>query len=238
MFLQILEALLPKGLIVPSAFETVGHIVHLNLKEEHLPYKNLIAKVLFFGNYFLLFWQLKSDFTSINFLKKKKKEKRNDKWIYCHFTEEGGFGFQVVLDKNKPKIHTIVNKIEAIHNDYRTMQLEVLAGNHSLVTTVVENGMRFHVDLTTVYVSLWLQALWEKSIKVIECLPISCYDSKLFASGKAASLPLLCSSAVNTSNVPNSYWILSYISNFFLLRSLFWTSLNLQNQFWFTFLWL
>lgn len=98
---EILEALLPKGLIVPSAFETVGHIVHLNLKEEHLPYKNLIAKV--------------------------------------------------VLDKNKPKIHTIVNKIEAIHNDYRTMQLEVLAGNHSLVTTVVENGMRFHVDLTTVY---------------------------------------------------------------------------------------
>jgi len=47
MFLQILEALLPKGIIVPSAFETVGHIVHLNLKEEHLPYKNLIAKVLF-----------------------------------------------------------------------------------------------------------------------------------------------------------------------------------------------
>ena len=68
--------------------------------------------------------------------------------------EEGCFRFQVVLDKNKPKIKTVVNKIEAIHNDYRTMQLEVLAGNHSLVTTVVENGMRFHVDLTTVYVSL------------------------------------------------------------------------------------
>ncbi|KAE8125713.1 hypothetical protein FH972_020488 [Carpinus fangiana] len=98
---EILEGLLPKGIIVPSAFETVGHIIHLNLKEEHLPYKNLIAKV--------------------------------------------------VLDKNKPKIKTVVNKIEAIHNDYRTMQLEVLAGNHSLVTTVVENGMRFHVDLTTVY---------------------------------------------------------------------------------------
>ncbi|KAF3957684.1 hypothetical protein CMV_017329 [Castanea mollissima] len=98
---EILEALLPKGIIVPSAFETVGHIAHLNLREEHLPYKNLIAKV--------------------------------------------------VLDKNKPKIQTVVNKIDAIHNDYRTMQLEVLAGNHSLVTTVVENGMRFHVDLATVY---------------------------------------------------------------------------------------
>lgn len=98
---EILEALLPKGIIVPSAFETIGHIAHLNLREEHLPYKNLIAKV--------------------------------------------------VLDKNQPKIQTVVNKIDAIHNDYRTMQLEVLAGNHSLVTTVVENGMRFHVDLATVY---------------------------------------------------------------------------------------
>lgn len=60
----------------------------------------------------------------------------------------------MVLDKNKPKIQTVVNKIDIIHNDYRTMQLEVLAGNHSLVTTVAENGLRFHVDLATVYVLL------------------------------------------------------------------------------------
>lgn len=98
---EVLDALLPKGIIVPSGFETIGHIVHLNLREEHLPYKKLIAKV--------------------------------------------------VLDKNKPKIQTVVNKIDAIHNNYRTMQLEVLAGNRSLVTMVVENGLRFHVDLATVY---------------------------------------------------------------------------------------
>lgn len=69
MFFQILEALLPKGIIVPSAFETVGHIAHLNLREEHLPYKNLIAKVLFFGIYLLPFChstvEYKSDFASI-----------------------------------------------------------------------------------------------------------------------------------------------------------------------------
>ncbi|PPD91254.1 hypothetical protein GOBAR_DD11803 [Gossypium barbadense] len=98
---EILETMLPEGMIIPSAFETVGHIAHLNLKDEHLPYKNVIAKV--------------------------------------------------VLDKNKPKIQTVVNKIDVIQNDYRTMQLEVLAGNHSLVTTVVENGLRFRVDLAKVY---------------------------------------------------------------------------------------
>ncbi|XP_058779914.1 tRNA (guanine(37)-N1)-methyltransferase 1 [Vicia villosa] len=98
---EILEALLPEGMIVPTGFETVGHIAHLNLREEHLPYKKLIAKV--------------------------------------------------VLDKNKPKIQTVVNKIDSINNEYRTMQLEVLAGNHSLVTTLAENGLRFNVDLATVY---------------------------------------------------------------------------------------
>ncbi|KAG4968920.1 hypothetical protein AAZX31_12G206300 [Glycine max] len=98
---EVLEALLPEGMIIPSAFETVGHIAHLNLRDEHLPYKRLIAKV--------------------------------------------------VLDKNKPRIQTVVNKIDSIQNEYRTMQLEVLAGNHSLVTTVVENGLRFQVDLATVY---------------------------------------------------------------------------------------
>ncbi|XP_038686258.1 tRNA (guanine(37)-N1)-methyltransferase 1 isoform X2 [Tripterygium wilfordii] len=99
--IKVLEVLLPKNLIIPSAFETVGHIAHLNLRDEHLPFKKLIAKV--------------------------------------------------VLDKNRPKIQTVVNKIDAIHSDYRTMQLEVLAGNRSLVTTLVENGLRFHVDLATVY---------------------------------------------------------------------------------------
>ncbi|KAL8153907.1 hypothetical protein V2J09_011667 [Rumex salicifolius] len=94
---EVLEALLPENTIAPSAFESVGHIAHLNLIKEHLPYKKLIA--------------------------------------------------QVVLDKNKPKIQTVVNKVDAISNDYRTMQLEVLAGNHSLVTTVIENGIRFQVDL-------------------------------------------------------------------------------------------
>ncbi|KAJ4816311.1 tRNA (guanine(37)-N1)-methyltransferase [Rhynchospora pubera] len=98
---ELLEALLPEDIIVPSGFETIGHVAHLNLREEHLPYKKLIA--------------------------------------------------QVVLDKNKPKIQTVVNKTDAIENEYRTMQLEVLAGNHSLVTTVIENGIRFQLDLATVY---------------------------------------------------------------------------------------
>lgn len=98
---EILEDLLPNGILVPTTFDLIGHIAHLNLREEHLPYKKIIA--------------------------------------------------QVVLDKNKPKVKTVVNKIDSIQNDYRTMHLEVLAGNHSLTTTVIENGFRFGVDLAKVY---------------------------------------------------------------------------------------
>ncbi|XP_023535070.1 tRNA (guanine(37)-N1)-methyltransferase 1 [Cucurbita pepo subsp. pepo] len=121
---EVLEALLPKDMVIPSAFETVGHIAHLNLRDEHLPYKKLIAKV--------------------------------------------------VLDKNKPKIQTVVNKIDVINNDYRTMQLEVLAGNHSLVTTVVENGLRFHLDLATVYWNSRLATERHRLLSGFTCKDVVC----------------------------------------------------------------
>ncbi|KAI8370715.1 Met-10+ like-protein-domain-containing protein [Radiomyces spectabilis] len=42
-----LQAVMPsENTEVPSSFTIVGHIVHLNLKEEHEPYKRLIAEVL------------------------------------------------------------------------------------------------------------------------------------------------------------------------------------------------
>lgn len=39
------QRLLPPGVEVPSSFETVGHLAHLNLREELLPYKHLIGQV-------------------------------------------------------------------------------------------------------------------------------------------------------------------------------------------------
>lgn len=39
------QRILPPGSEVPSAFETVGHIAHLNLREELLPWKHVIGQV-------------------------------------------------------------------------------------------------------------------------------------------------------------------------------------------------
>nr|XP_009403656.1 PREDICTED: tRNA (guanine(37)-N1)-methyltransferase 1 isoform X3 [Musa acuminata subsp. malaccensis] len=41
---HILKQILPHGMEVPTSFETVGHVAHLNLTEDQLPYKDVIAK--------------------------------------------------------------------------------------------------------------------------------------------------------------------------------------------------
>lgn len=43
---DILHASLPDGIIVPSGFEIVGHIAHLNLQDDHQPYKSFIGQVI------------------------------------------------------------------------------------------------------------------------------------------------------------------------------------------------
>ncbi|XP_059318300.1 tRNA (guanine(37)-N1)-methyltransferase 2 isoform X1 [Lycium ferocissimum] len=48
---HILKKILPPGLEVPSSFETIGHIAHLNITDELLPYKDVIAKVIYDKNY-------------------------------------------------------------------------------------------------------------------------------------------------------------------------------------------
>lgn len=43
----ILKSLLPDGVVVPTSFETIGHIVHLNLREQHENWKWIIGQVFF-----------------------------------------------------------------------------------------------------------------------------------------------------------------------------------------------
>ncbi|KAF9919360.1 tRNA(m(1)G37)methyltransferase [Lobosporangium transversale] len=45
---EILRAVLPEELVdeAPSSFTTVGHIAHMNLKDEYLPYKHMIGQII------------------------------------------------------------------------------------------------------------------------------------------------------------------------------------------------
>ncbi|GAV82065.1 LOW QUALITY PROTEIN: Met_10 domain-containing protein [Cephalotus follicularis] len=48
---HILKQILPPEVEVPSSFETIGHIAHLNLHTELLPFKDIVAKVIYDKNY-------------------------------------------------------------------------------------------------------------------------------------------------------------------------------------------
>ncbi|KAJ7978841.1 tRNA (guanine(37)-N1)-methyltransferase [Quillaja saponaria] len=48
---HVLKQILPPGAEVPSSFETIGRIAHLNLHDELLHYKDVIAKVIYDKNY-------------------------------------------------------------------------------------------------------------------------------------------------------------------------------------------
>ncbi|KZC11320.1 tRNA (guanine(37)-N1)-methyltransferase [Dufourea novaeangliae] len=42
---DLLKAILPEGIEVPTSYSLIGHIVHLNLRDMHLPYKTIIGQV-------------------------------------------------------------------------------------------------------------------------------------------------------------------------------------------------
>lgn len=42
----ILKKILPEGMEIPSSFETIGHIAHINLRDEHKGYEKMIGQVL------------------------------------------------------------------------------------------------------------------------------------------------------------------------------------------------
>jgi tRNA (guanine37-N1)-methyltransferase len=111
---QILRKVLPSEYEIPSAFETVGHIAHLNLKEYHLPYKHVIG--------------------------------------------------QVILDKNRPKIKTVVNKVHNIISPFRVFDMEVLAGEPDFNVEVRESNCIFRFNYREVY---WNSRLQSEHIRLV-----------------------------------------------------------------------
>lgn len=115
--------LLPEGVReVPSAFEAVGHLAHVNLRDELLPYKYLVGKVL--------------------------------------------------LDKNSPRIRTVVNKLGSIDTKYRTFGMEVIAGNEDggeswSDVLVKEEGCEYRLDFRKVYWNSRLGGEHRRLVKLI-----------------------------------------------------------------------
>lgn len=116
---QVLKRLLPVK-EVPTAFEAVGHLAHLNLRDDVLPFKHIVGKA--------------------------------------------------ILDKNSPRIKTVVTKVGTIETEFRTFQMEVIAGNQEegwSVVTTREEGCQYELDFRKVY---WNSRLGGEHRRLVEIL--------------------------------------------------------------------
>ncbi|RXK36595.1 hypothetical protein M231_06136 [Tremella mesenterica] len=71
---------------------------------------------------------------------------------------------QVLLDKNR-NLRTIVNKLNTIHAQYRYFDMEILAGDDDLITTVNEQSCSFTFDFSKVYWNSRLGSEHERLVK-------------------------------------------------------------------------
>lgn len=71
---------------------------------------------------------------------------------------------QLALDK-LPNIRTVIHKASAIESDYRTFEMELMAGEPNYVTVVRENNLSFHLDMSKVY---WNSRLGTEHARIVE----------------------------------------------------------------------
>lgn len=124
---QVLRRILPVK-EVPSAFEIIGHLAHINLRDELLPFKYMVGKAL--------------------------------------------------LDKNSPRIKTVVNKLGTIETEFRTFGMEVIAGNQEegwSRVTVREEGCIYELDFRKVY---WNSRLGGEHRRLVELIQNEAKSSK------------------------------------------------------------
>ena len=162
---QAMRRVLPSDIgDVPSSFEQVGHVAHVNLRDEHLPYKHLIG--------------------------------------------------QVLLEKNAPRIRSVVNKLESISNyadekswRFRVFPMEVLAGSEDLKTSVRENGASFHLDYRDVY---WNSRLETEHKRILDLLPSGAVVADAFAGIGPFAVPAAlkgCNVYANDLNPKSFEWL-------------------------------
>lgn len=68
------------------------------------------------------------------------------------------------LQKNYPRIQTIVNKVGSISNEFRVPKFEILAGKTDMVTEVKQYGATFKLDYSLVY---WNSRLEHEHIRLV-----------------------------------------------------------------------
>lgn len=95
---------------------------------------------------------------------------------------------RVMLDKN-PCIETVVTKVGTLSNEFRTFDMEVIAGRNDTIVSVTECGFRLQFDFRSVY---WNSKLSEERVRVLAQIEPEDVVCDLFAG--VGCLSLMCAS--------------------------------------------
>ncbi|RVX10979.1 tRNA (guanine(37)-N1)-methyltransferase 2 [Vitis vinifera] len=142
---HVLKQILPDGVekdfFFMSCFFALlcGHIAHLNITGELLPYKDVIAKVIYDVAHFTC--------------------------IIALLLLTGTAALCTCLNhKNYPRIKTVVNKVGTITNEFRVPKFEILVGKDDMVTEVKQYRATFKLDYSLVY---WNSRLEHEHMRLV-----------------------------------------------------------------------
>lgn len=90
------------------------------------------------------------------------------------------------MQKNYPRIQTVVNKVGTITNEFRVPQFEILAGKSDMVTEVKQYGATFRLDYGLVY---WNSRLEHEHIRLVSLFKKGDVICDMFAGIGPFSIP-------------------------------------------------
>ncbi len=115
---------------MPSSFETVGHIAHLNIRDELVPYKHVIGQVIIDKN------------PNIHTVVNKVQQALLVGIMGRSHTDMPALGHSLHVRCD--------GQVGTITNDYRVFDMEVVAGEPKFETEVVQFRARFKLDFSKV----------------------------------------------------------------------------------------
>jgi tRNA (guanine37-N1)-methyltransferase len=90
------------------------------------------------------------------------------------------------MQKNYPRIQTVVNKVGTITNEFRVPKFEILAGKNDMVTEVKQYGATFRLDYGLVY---WNSRLEHEHIRLVSLFKKGDVICDMFAGIGPFSIP-------------------------------------------------
>lgn len=84
------------------------------------------------------------------------------------------FTFSLFMQKNYPRIKTVVNKVGTITNEFRVPAFEILAGEHDMITEVKQYGATFRLDYSLVYWNSRLEHEHKRLVSMFQAGEIIC----------------------------------------------------------------